>query len=261
MLSQLINSIASGLIHLSDKFYKISSFILVALTTILIISCDITDETSPVESPEIYEYHFEESDFDWEPFFTGYNVGQSDDMELTSDHRALPEPLDTDQKSLYISGVNHSDDVKMLFRKQVEGLEPNTSYELQATVRFATNAPAGCPGIGGPIGDAVRVITSASSEMPQKFDEDGYYRLNLQYDLNDPQEWYQNRIIGDIGNTRDCEEEYMYEMKEVNSESVHDIVQTDEQGRAWLMFGTRSGFEGQTSLYYTYYRAELTMEN
>ncbi|REL37849.1 hypothetical protein DYD21_08695 [Rhodohalobacter sp. SW132] len=259
MFFQLRNFILSKLKRCSDQFYKVSAFVLVGLVTVFIISCDITDDTLPVEETEIYEYSFEESDFDWEPFFTGYNVGWSDKMELISDYRPLPEPLDTEQQSLFISGINHSDDVKMLFRKQIEGLQPNTTYDVQTTVRFATNAPEGCPGIGGPIGNAVRVITSASAEMPQQIVEDDYYLLNLQYESGDPQEWYQNSIIGHIGNTRDCDEDYIYEMKEVSSDSGHDTVTTDGEGNAWLMFGTRSGFEGQTSLFYTYFRAELSV--
>lgn len=93
--------------------------------------------------------------------------------------------------------------------------------------------------------------------MPEKFNDGGYYRLNLQYKSDDPQVWYQNSIIGNIGNTNDCDEDYEYEMKEVKSELAHDRVTTDEEGKAWLLFGTRSGFEGKTSLFYTYFRAEF----
>jgi len=54
-----------------------------------------------------------------------------------------------------------------------------------------------------------------------------------------------------------CDEPAAFEMKELTSEASHDTVTADEEGRVWLLFGTRSGFEGKTSLFYTRFRAEL----
>lgn len=233
----------------------LSTYLLILLITVSVISgCDVTDSDT---STQTFEYHFDESGYEWEGFFTGYNMGWEDDMELTTDYRNLPEPLDTTRQALYISALNQSDDVKMLFRKQVEGLEPNTTYTVETTLRFATDAPANCPGIGGPIGDAVNVIISADSVRPEAFVEDDYYLLNLQYQNEDSQEWYQSRVIGDIGNTKECGEEYEFELKELMSDEEQVEFSTDEQGTAWLLFGTRSGFEGRTSLYYTYFRADI----
>lgn len=83
-----------------------------------------------------------------------------------------------------------------------------------------------------------------------------WYRLNIQY-THDRQEWYQNVIMGDIANSRDCEDGYEFEIKEVESNRHHTTVATDNHGSAWLMFGTRSGFERQTFLYYTYFKAHF----
>lgn len=224
---------------------------------VLLFGCDITggnDETME------FEYDFRESDHDWEAFFTDYNVGWGDDMELESDYRPLPEPLDTEDYGHYISAVNHSDDVKMLFRHQIDGLEPNTRYNAGFTVRFASSAPSGCAGIGGAPGEAVRVIAAASSIRPEPVvghEDEDYYLLNIQHQ-DDSMTWYQNAIMGDIANGRDCEEDRQFVIKEVSSGPNHDQVQTDEKGRAWLLFGTRSGFEGQTDLYYTYFKAEMS---
>ncbi len=239
----------------NPQLLSITCLLILIITASVLSGCDVTDSDTPAQT---FEYHFDESEHGWEGFFTGYNVGWEDDMELTTDYRNLPEPLDTTQHALYISALNQSDNVKMLFRKQVEGLEPNTNYAIETTVRFATDAPANCPGIGGPIGDAVNLIISADPVRPEAFVEDDYYWLNLQYQNEDSQEWYQNRVIGDIGNTKECGEGYEYELKDVSSDGDQVEFTSDEEGRAWLLFGTRSGFEGRTSLYYTYFRADLS---
>jgi hypothetical protein len=143
----------------------------------------------------------------------------------------------------------------------VDGLSSRTTYSTSFEVHFATETPSNCVGIGGPPGEAVRVIAGASDLKPERFveEEQGYYRLNLQH-LENPGEWYENKIMGDIANSRDCEEGWQFEMKEVSSGPEHTTFTTDGDGRAWLFFGTRSGFEGQTNLYYTHFRAELTPE-
>lgn len=218
--------------------------------------CDILDSEEP---GKVVEYDFRDSTSSWEAFFTGYNAGWEEKMELRHGHNELPEPLDTGDRGLYISALNQSDDVKMLFRKQVGGLDPNSTYEVGFTVRFATDVPTGCAGVGGAPGEGVKVIADASSERPEPIvggAEDDYYLLNIQY-RDDPREWYRGAIMGDIANSRTCEEGYKYEIKELRSESGHATVRTDGEGRAWLLFGTRSGFEGRTELYYTYFEARF----
>tara|TARA_R100001143_G_C3361089_1_gene135919 strand:+ start:17865 stop:18539 length:675 start_codon:yes stop_codon:yes gene_type:complete len=220
--------------------------------------CGINDSNV---SDTLIESDFTESADSWEPFFTGYNVGWGDKMDLTSEYRSLPEPLNTNENGYFISAVNNSDDVKMLFRKQVSALEPNTTYQVNYTIRFATNAPAGCAGIGGSPGGSVKVIADATNQKPEAFIENDYYWLNTQYRHHDnPSQWHQNAILGDIANSQECEDEnHQYEMKELTSGPAHSTVTTDDTGSAWLLFGTRSGFEGETALYFTYFSAEFSM--
>lgn len=222
------------------------------------LGCEKTDDDA---SNIIFEYDYRESDGSWEPFFTGYNVGWQESMELAADYRNLPQPMETKDFAHYISAMNRSDDVKMLFRKQVDGLEPGLCYKVSFTIRFATDVPSGCVGIGGPPGEAVKVIAGADTIKPQAVTgllRDDYYTLNIQYQQDDPGQWYQNAIMGDIANSRQCEEGYAFEIKEVSSAAAHTSVTADENGQVWLLFGTRSGFEGRTSLYYTYFKTEFS---
>lgn len=224
----------------------------------LFAGCSATDSSDTGPSA-VFEFDFRESQFEWDAFFTNYNVDNEDGMELQSGYNSLPEPLNTDDRALYISAVNQSDDVKMMFRRQVNGLEPNASYGVQFRIRFATSVPSGCFGIGGPPGEAVRVIADASTIMPEAIVENGYYLLNTQQ-MSEPDQWYENAQLGNIANSRECEDGYEYELKELESELAHATVTTDDSGAIWLMFGTRSGFEGQTELYYTYLEVELNRE-
>jgi hypothetical protein len=239
-------------IRFSEMFTLV---ILMATVAVFFSGCDKDDNDSHVLE---IEYDFKEDDGGWEPFFAGFNVGWEENMELQSGYRKLPEPLNTSEYGHFISANNRSDDVRMVFRKQVEGLQPNKSYMVGYTIKFGTEVPSGCVGIGGPPGEAVKVIANASQIKPEAIVVDDYYYINVEYLSDNPGEWYQNAIIGDIANSRQCEEGYGYEIKEVTSGPLHDVVTADENGRAWLLFGTRSGFEGRTDLYYTYFRAVFT---
>jgi hypothetical protein len=239
-----------------DNLEKLTLFVVMISLVFFATGCDNEDDDFDV----VFEYNFRETDGSWEPFFTGYNVGWDETMELKTDYTTLPEPLETEDYAHFISAMNRSDDVKMLFRKQVDGLEPGMNYMVSFTIRFATEVPSGCAGIGGPPGEAVRVIAAADITKPEAVTGlmgDDYYVLNLQYLSDNPGEWYQRAIMGDIANSRECEDGYEFEIKEVGSRLDHDSVTADENGRVWLLFGTRSGFEGQTDLYYTYFRAEF----
>lgn len=244
--------------NFSIKNSIIHTFFVLFIIGIWMTGCNINDTD---ETTTLFESDFRESTQSWEPFFTGYNVGWGEKMELTSDFRLLPDPLNKNENGYFISAINNSDDVKMLFRKQVSNLEPNTTYRVNFTIRFATNVPSGCAGIGGAPGEAVKVIADATPQKPEPFVDDDYYWLNTQYQHhNNPGEWYQNAILGDIANSQACEDDvHQYEIKELTSSPGHSIVTTDETGSAWLLFGTRSGFEGETALYFTYFRAEFTM--
>jgi hypothetical protein len=225
---------------------------------VFISGCNLTESTDPAFT---YEADFSEGEtFNWEPFYTGYPVHDEENMEFESGLRSLPEPLNSSENGYYITALNRSDNVKMLFRNQIDGLEPNTTYSVRFTARFATEEPSGCAGVGGAPGEAVKVIADASNFRPEPIvegeGEDGYYLLNIQY-MGDSQEWYQNAIMGNIANSRECEDGDEFEIKEVSSGLSHSTVSTNENGEAWLMFGTRSGFEGQTELYYTYFKAEF----
>lgn len=216
-----------------------------------------SDSESPTET---YEYNFNERPDDWTAMFSNYGVGREDDFELESGYRPLPKPLDTTRYGFYLSGKNLSDDLNMLLKHRIDDLDPETTYEVEFEVSLATDAPSGCAGVGGPPGEAVTVHTAASDIEPERVLDDSrennYYRLNLTEDYSgNEQSWYRATEIGDVANSRECEEGWEYEIKQLSG--GEQTVTTDEQGNLWLLVGTRSGFEATTSLYYTGVRVNL----
>ena len=93
--------------------------------------------------------------------FADYAPADADIYNLTSGHRALPQPLDS-RSGLFISGVNRSDDLFMFFKGSVGGLIPGARYAVTASVEIATDAPASCFGVGGAPGEGVWIKVGAS---------------------------------------------------------------------------------------------------
>ena len=58
-------------------------------------------------------------------------------------------------------------------------------------------------------------------------------------------------VLGDIANSRRCEQSPQWERKSFPGQSVPAPVTALPNGRVWLLFGVDSGFEGRTAIYFT----------
>jgi len=79
-------------------------------------------------------------------------------MGLEAGIRPLPPELGIDGTGYYLRGVNRSDDLVMFLRYCLgpeDGIVPGKQYRITIRVAFASNAPSGAVGIGGPPGEAV----------------------------------------------------------------------------------------------------------
>ncbi len=213
---------------------------------------------SGAKGPVVFEYDFSRETHGWVGDFADLPVDGGDIYELEFAHRPLP-PYLGDRKGLYISGSNRSDDLFMFLKKQVTGLEPNAEYRVDFTVQFATQAASGCVGIGGAPGEAVYVKVGAAAQEPVPIVQDGWYRLNLDKS-NQSGSGEHGVVIGDVANTlTDCMGD-TYELKTLEGpKSGSFTARTDASGNLWLFVGTDSGFEGKTSLYYTYVKVVLNL--
>lgn len=202
------------------------------------------------DEPMTVAIDFRQSDRGWVGDFADYPVGQDTFYELVTDYRALPEPLTASGSGLFISGLNHSDDLWMYYKGQIAGLLPDTRYRVEFHVEIATSVPNGCVGVGGAPGEGVTVKAGASEVEPNRVDEGGFWRMNV--DKGQQTNGGEDAVaIGDVANSIPCNETPRWELKQLSSGSEAVEVTSDRAGAVWLFVGTDSGFESTTSIYYT----------
>lgn len=215
-------------------------------------------------SPQHFRFTLAEDLEGWTVGFADYPVGTSDAeqqaidefFELDGGHAHLPQPLDTGDGAVLLTGNNHSDDLFMFLKRRVSGLAPDTTYQLELRVVFATNVPRGCFGIGGSPGDSVYVKGGATGIEPRRFSDDTSGHLVWSMNIDKGQQasgGIDAVVLGDFANSKDCESaDFSYELKELSNLELSAFdVTTNGNGEAWLLLGTDSGFEGTTTIYYT----------
>lgn len=231
-----------------------------AAAALAVAGCGSSSKDVPVH----FHFTFDEDLEGWSIGFADYPVGTSgaeqqaidDFYELGGGHTRLPEPLDTGEGAVRLTGNNHSDDLFMFLKRRVPGLAPETGYQLELRVVFASNVPTGCAGIGGSPGDSVFVKGGATAVEPLRVVDDSpgqaTWTMNIDKGLQS-NAGADAQVLGTFGNGKDCESsDFSYALKQVsNLELPAFIVTADGNGEAWLLLGTDSGFEGTTTIYYT----------
>ncbi len=218
---------------------------------LILYSCKNNDrgDTEPME----FVWEFSTDPEGWTADFADYPVGEEDRYELQFEYSTLPEPLEETEGGLKLSGSNLSDDLFMFIKKEICGLEPNSSYNINFTIEFASDVPDGLAGIGGSPGESVYIKSGATQIEPDKIiDDDDYYRMNIDKS-NQSSGGDDMLVIGDFSNDTDNE---IFTLKTV-SNGLPFNVSTDSTGILWIIVGTDSGFEGKTTIYYNSVKAEF----
>jgi hypothetical protein len=220
--------------------------LLVLLLAIASSSCRSTSSGTLV-----FRFDFTAGAQGWVAGFADHHPGDDAFLELTSDYRALPAPLGPGS-ALFISGNNHTDDLFMFFTREVRGLTPGARYRVTSDVRFATNVPQGCGGVGGSPGESVWLKAGASTTEPRTIvDGEGWLRLTADKG-NQAVGGKDLVVLGTIENSRPCElSALVWEVKTLKSATGESEVTASPDGAVWLVAGTDSGFEATTSLFYT----------
>ena len=150
---------------------------------------------------------------------------------------------------MYLQGHNRSDDLFMYLKTQIGGLRPNTTYTVSVSIDLATNVPSGSFGIGGSPGSSVFVKAGASAVEPTAAEGDNrHLRMNIDKG-NQSQGGEAMVVLGNVAHPEVQGNEYR--IKTLDNSDLPLAVNTDNEGRVWLIVGTDSGFEGLTSLYYS----------
>jgi hypothetical protein len=212
--------------------------------------------------PESFRFDFEADMQGWQPMFADYPARASADeqsaidafYELSATHARLPSPLNTVAGTRELSGSNHSDDLKMLVKKELQGLSANTNYEVDVVAIIASNAPQGCAGVGGAPGEGVWIRAGVLGREPSRvlsaIGNSSYWRLNV--DIGDQaSDGADGRVLGNFANSQTCESSTSaYELKTISTIGGAPLpARTDANGALWVVFGTDSGFEGVTRLF------------
>lgn len=209
-----------------------------------------------------FAYNFSEGEQGWVGDFSDLHKSMKENAQLEFGLKELPAELG-EGKGLYISGSNISDDLFMFLKKGLstsDGIKPNTTYSIVYEIDLGTNVAGGLVGIGGAPGESVYFKVGASAMEPVIAEEgDGsepFLRLNI--DKGNQSSGGKNAIV--IGNiAKEDSDDETYEIKTLTNKEQPVQATSDNDGNLWLLFGTDSGFEGITSLYYTGVRVNLTV--
>ena len=228
-----------------------------SLLAAALVACSSDDDGDAVDLPPGADgdarriaFDFDDGAAGWEAGFADYPAGREDFFELDAGVEPLPAPLDA-RSGFRLSGSNRSDDLFMFIARRFDGFEPDTRHDLDFEVTFATNAPSGCVGIGGPPGEAVTIKAGAAAARPEPVDDgSGFLLLNL--DKGNQSSGGSDAIaLGDFANSTDCEAGSRdYELKTLDGAGEPFTARTDADGALWVLFGTDSGFEGATTIYF-----------
>ncbi len=202
------------------------------------------------------EFAFENDAEGWTAGFADLPVDYEPSIyELDSEYRTLPDGLAG--SGIYIQGHNRSDDLFMYLKRQIRGLEPSAIYAVSASIDLATNVALAMVGIGGSPGESVFVKAGASTVEPMaETGSNNHLRMNIDKG-NQSTGGSAMKVIGNVANADVIGDEYR--IKTLASGPEFLSVEADDQGRAWLIVGTDSGFEGLTMIYYDRISFTLTL--
>jgi hypothetical protein len=196
----------------------------------------------------------------WLPGFSDFSLATSPPERL-AEIRRLPPEIDENRFGYYLQARNTSDDVFMFLKKQLtpaEGVQGDSTYDVEYFIEFASNAPTGCVGICGAPGESAWLKAGASRDEPIALLQDGYVQLNVDKG-NQAVGGQDAEIVSDIANGRPCEPPLPGPYILLQRYHRHpNPVTTDITGNLWLFLGTDSGFEGTTGLYYATINVLLT---
>jgi hypothetical protein len=239
------------------------SFYMIALVILTILSSTISAQESA--SPVSKSFDFRNGALGWQAGFADYPPAtDKDDLyELRAEIRSLPPELGLNGTGFYIQGSNRSDDLFMFIKRRLDsadGIVAGQTYQITFTLVFASNAPSGCGGIGGPPGEGVTLKAGASPAEPIALFDASPLPSSLRMNVdkgNQSQGGIAASTTGNIANGRPCD---LGPYPFVSIQRTHQhtsLVNANSKGELWLLVGTDSGFEGFTSLYYQ--RIDVTL--
>jgi hypothetical protein len=200
----------------------------------------------------MYSFDFAQGYQDWTPGIADYDSTEIERYRFQHGFRERPASTGSGG-SLFISSMNRSDDLFMFHQRQFADLAPSAKYLATFRVTVATKYVSQM-GIGGDPAMSVHLKGCFSSWEPKHEFREGAVRLNV--DIGKQSSAGANSVLmGNIDKPNDGTDQYVL-IERVSRQPL--TCTTDDRGRIWILFGTDSGYEGLTELYYT--RFELSLQ-
>jgi len=217
------------------------------------------DGTEMSAEPTIVSYDFEPDAQGWEPLLVDLPDGYDPTVgDLLTEWRPLPEGLEG--HGLYSQGANRSDDMFMSWKARVDGLEPSTTYIVDADLTLASNMPAEIAGErNSPAEVYVKIGAVGYEPLAVVDDLDGWLRLSAHKGLEE-EGGRDAVVVGTIANPNlELGEDFKtFALMDLSSRDLGLTATTDEAGVLWLFMGTDSGYEGFTTQFYDELQVTLT---
>ncbi len=241
-----------------DPAYGSGSLDLVRVTRIDGQGCR---ESRPFDQVMRFSFQHGKSGFD--ALFLDYPEGEKDFFELDWGHAELPSPWQS-RSGLFLTGHNRSDDLMMLLQRPIDGLKPDTRYQLQLEVQLLSNEPGECAGIGGSPGDSVFLkLGAAGQAVGVELEDSGMpdvppmRRPDIDLGIQgQPGEF--TRLVGTLANGLDgnvgdlcIDPDRPWVLLRKHTEGQAMEATTDANGRLWVFALSDSGFEGKSRWYLT----------
>jgi hypothetical protein len=208
------------------------------------------------------EYNFANGLSGWQGGFSDLPLKyKKEEYNLEFGHQTIPLKGDSLKKGLMLSGMNRSDDLFMYAKRKIgqsEGLLPNTTYLMSMEVDFYSNVDKGLIGVGGSPGESVYVKAGAATLEPKPTAVKQKSELRMNVNKGEQATAGSNaQVIGHIAKENQSGEQY--ELKKLKM-TKPIVVKTNANGELWTFFGSDSGFEGKTTLYYANVRVNLVKQ-
>lgn len=222
------------------------------LVMLILLSFALAGCATSYDTEYQFEFEFENDEQGWVTGFADLPADYDPMIyELDSGWGELPSGLEGN--AIFLSGHNRSDDLFMFLKVQVEGLKPDSTYQVEFSIDLASNTPEGLMGIGGSPGESVFVKAGATTQEPEVITDDaGWLRMNIDKG-NQASEGKDMINLGTLANPNidlDTFTGEEYALMTLTSEDRLFEVISDGNGIVWLIVGTDSGFEGPTRVYY-----------
>lgn len=183
----------------------------------------------------------------------GWSAGVADYTEGTEPTAtgygwsALPPPL-SGKHGYYLASHNNSDDALTFVKHQLSGFVAGAKYALTFEMSYATDAAAGCFGVGGSRGESVYMVAAAATDEPKVVkNTDGNYRLNLDRG-NQGAAGPQGVVLGTQGvDGLNCDGGAWATTSRKSGDAI--AVTADKEGKLWVVLGTDSAFEAGNAFY------------